>query len=145
MENFRNDELIGKEFKNIASAKNYILNTNIYTSKMGESNYVGRNKAEGMGGGGFKDPDGVHNIFLTEGRTDANWKNTFYDKINLWLEICVDPDKEKCKEWAHNRYNEKVFIRIFLKEEGSKNYKCKGVYKQMDMKIESSTVAWKRC
>ena len=144
MSNYRNDELIGKEFKNIASAKNYIMNTDIYTSKMGEANYVGRNKAEGMGGGGFTDTDGVHNIFLTEGKADSNWTNTFFDKINLWLERCIDPDKTKRDEWTQARFADKINIRVFYKGEGAKTYKCKGVYRLMDMKLESNTIAWKR-
>ena len=58
------EDLIGKEFKTIAAAKNFIMKTNIYSSKMGSENYVGRNKADGMGGGGFTDEDGIHNMFM---------------------------------------------------------------------------------
>jgi len=139
------EDLIGKEFKTIAAAKNYIMKTNIYSSKMGDPNYVGRNKAEGMGGGGFTDDEGIHNIFLTLGRTDANWTNTFYDAKNMWLETCTYPEKEKRDEWMQERFSDKKHIRVFLMEEGAKTYKCKGVYKQMDAKLESSIIAWRRC
>lgn len=139
------EDLIGKEFKTIAAAKNYIMKTNIYSSKMGSENYVGRNKADGMGGGGFTDADGIHNMFLTIGRTDANWTNLFYDVQNMWLETCTYPEKEKRDEWTNSRFADKKRIRVFLMEEGAKTYKCKGVYKQMDAKLESSTVAWRRC
>ena len=139
------ENLIGKEFKTIAAAKNFIMKTNIYSSKMGSENYVGRNKADGMGGGGFTDEDGIHNMFITLGRTDANWTNLFYDVQNMWLETCTYLEKEKRDEWVNSRFADKKRLRVFLMEVGAKTYKCKGVYKQMDIKLETSTVAWRRC
>jgi hypothetical protein len=142
MENLTLEKLIDKEFKNFADVYNHILKPETpYTSKMGDKNYVGLRRGDNS----FIGDDGVENILIKGGSSDPNYRNDFFDSKNIWLERCIISDKEKRNQWTLNRFNDKKKLRVFIMEEGTKTYKYKGVYKQIDMKIESNTVAWKRC
>lgn len=136
------DKLIGKEFKNFAEVYNFILKPQIpYSSKLGDKNYVGLSK----GSNSFIDADGIENILIKGGHSDTNYRNEFFDSKGIWLEQCIINDKTTRTNWITSRFNQKKKLRVFIMEEGTKVYTCKGIFKQMDMKLESSTVCWKRC
>lgn len=138
MENLE-QKMIGKEFKNFAEVYNFILKPNTpFTSKMGSPNYVGLKRGDNS----FTGTDGIENILIKDGQTDPNYRNEFYDHLNIWLETCVSEDKSKRVNWVNDRFNNKKKLRVFLNQSGT--YICKGIYKQMDSKLESYTVAWKR-
>lgn len=141
MENLT-QKLIGKEFKNFAEVYNFILKPkNPFSSKLGHPNYVGLKRGDNS----FISDDGIENILIKSGNLDPNYRNEFFDDKNIWLESCITPDLTKRKEWTLSRFSDKKKLRVFVIEEGSGVYKFKGVYKQMDMKLETYTIAWKRC
>lgn len=128
--------LIGKKFRSMAEGRNFIDDTNEYTSNMRDhtKKYIGRGSKAG-----FICENGIYNQFIDMSKTDGKWTNKFIE--DRFIETWKDTSRlDDILEWKKGKKG--MIIRLFVKDIGSNVYIGKGIYKYSGS--SNNGVLWSR-